>query len=102
MWPLRATRFSVCQRTARARARHSPRPTPHPWLTYTEPLRLTGKGDQVLGAFIECTDWMRVFTPHAERAAARGWPVYELATGHEAMVTAPAELAELLLRAAAA
>nr|WP_246268060.1 hypothetical protein [Acrocarpospora macrocephala] len=56
----------------------------------------------MLGAFIECTDWMRVFTPHAERAAARGWPVYELATGHEAMVTAPAELAELLLRAAAA
>ena len=66
-----------------------PRLTPHPWLTYTEPLRLTGKADQVPGVFVECTDWMRVFTPHAERAAARGWPVHEIATGHEAMVTAP-------------
>jgi len=79
-----------------------PRLTPHPWLTYTEPLRLTGKADQVPGVFIECTDWMRVFTPHAERAAARGWPVHEIATGHEAMVTAPDQLAELLLQIAAA
>ena len=79
-----------------------PRLTPHPWLTYTEPLRLTVKADQVPGAFVECTDWMRVFTPHAERAAARGWPVHEIATGHEAMVTAPEELAELLLEIAAA
>ncbi|GGP12876.1 alpha/beta fold hydrolase [Nonomuraea glycinis] len=79
----------------------SPRLTPHPWLTYTEPLRLTGKGEQVPAAFIECVDWMRVFTPHAERAAARGWPVHEIATGHEAMVTAPEELAALLQRVAA-
>ncbi|WAU82160.1 alpha/beta fold hydrolase [Streptomyces sp. Qhu-G9] len=79
-----------------------PRLTPHPWLAYTEPLRLTGKADQVPGVFVECTDWMRVFTPHAERAAARGWPVHEIATGHEAMVTAPGRLAELLLEIAAA
>jgi pimeloyl-ACP methyl ester carboxylesterase len=78
----------------------APRLTPHPWLSYTEPLRLTGKGEQVPAAFVECTDWMRVFTPHAERAAARGWPVHEIATGHEAMVTAPEELADLLLRIA--
>jgi MFS family permease len=50
---------------------------------------------------LECVDWMRVFTPQAERAAARGWPVREIATGHEAMVTAPAELAVLLLDIAA-
>nr|WP_269128858.1 alpha/beta fold hydrolase [Nonomuraea sp. K271] len=80
----------------------TPRLTPHPWLTYTEPLRLSGKGEQVPAAFVECTDWMRVFTPQAERAAARGWPVHEIATGHEAMVTAPGELAELLLSVAAA
>jgi pimeloyl-ACP methyl ester carboxylesterase len=72
--------------------------TPHPWRTYTEPLRLTGAGESVPAAFIECTDWMRVFQPHAERAAARGWPVHTIATGHEAMVTAPQELAELLLK----
>jgi pimeloyl-ACP methyl ester carboxylesterase len=73
-----------------------PRLTPHPWLTYTEPLRLRGSVD-VPAAFVECTDWMRVFRPHAERAAARGWPVHEVATGHEAMVTAPKELADVLL-----
>jgi pimeloyl-ACP methyl ester carboxylesterase len=73
-----------------------PRLTPHPWLTYTEPLRLGGSA-QVPAAYVECTDWMRVFQPHAERAAALGWPVHHLSTGHEAMVTAPKELAELLL-----
>jgi pimeloyl-ACP methyl ester carboxylesterase len=71
--------------------------TPHPWLTYTEPLRLTGAADRVPAAFVECTDWMRVFQAHAERAAARGWPVRTVATGHEAMVTAPKELADVLL-----
>jgi len=75
----------------------TPRLTPHPWLTYTEPLRLTGKGDGVPATFVECVDWMRVFTAQAERAAARGWPVHEIATGHEAMVTAPDQLAALLL-----
>jgi pimeloyl-ACP methyl ester carboxylesterase len=75
----------------------SERLTPHPWLTYTEPLLLTGAGSDVPAAFIECTDWMRVFQPHAARAAARGWPVHTVATGHEAMVTAPKELADVLL-----
>lgn len=74
-----------------------PRLTPHPWKTYTEPLQLTGKQDTVAAAFIECVDWMRVFTPQAEKAAALGWPTHEIATGHEAMVTAPDKLAELLV-----
>ncbi len=50
--------------------------------------------------FVECTDWMRVFRPHAERAREAGRPVLELPTGHEAMVTAPEELAAVLLRTA--
>lgn len=77
----------------------SPRLTPHPWLSYTEPLRLTAdrRAGAVPAAFIECTDWMRVFQPQAERAAARGWPVHHIAASHEAMVTAPGELAALLL-----
>jgi pimeloyl-ACP methyl ester carboxylesterase len=75
----------------------SPRLTPHPWLSYTQPLRLTGQAGQVRAAFAECTSWMRVFRLQAERAAALGWPVHHIATGHEAMVTAPKELAELLL-----
>ncbi|SDH16164.1 alpha/beta fold hydrolase [Nonomuraea jiangxiensis] len=74
-----------------------PRLTPHPWRTYTEPLLLGGDVGRVPAAYVECTEWLRVFQPHAERAAALGWPVHHLATGHEAMVTAPKELAELLL-----
>jgi hypothetical protein len=54
----------------------------------------------VPGAFIECVDWMRVFTPFAERAGARGWPVDTLSTGHEAMVTAPEALAQALRKLA--
>ena len=75
----------------------SPRLTPHPWLTFTEKLRLTGAVAAVPAEFIECVDWMRVFKGQRERAESRGWPVHEIATGHEAMVTAPKALADLLL-----
>jgi pimeloyl-ACP methyl ester carboxylesterase len=78
----------------------TPRLTPHPWKTYTDPLRLTGAGDDVPAAFIECISWMRVFRSQADRARARGWPVHELDTGHEAMVTAPKALADVLLELA--
>lgn len=71
--------------------------TPQPWLTFTEPLSLTGAAAAVPAEFIECTDWMRVFRGQREKAEAKGWPVHEVETGHEAMVTAPKALAELLL-----
>ena len=74
----------------------TPRLTPHPWKTYTDPLRLSGAVERVPAAFVECVDWMRVFRSQADRARAKGWPVRELATGHEAMVTAPQELATTL------
>jgi pimeloyl-ACP methyl ester carboxylesterase len=80
----------------------TPRLTPHPWLTYTEPIRLGPEEAEVPGVFVECTDWMRVFQPYAERARQRGWPVHEVPTGHEAMVTAPAALAKILLEVAGA
>ncbi|GAA1804535.1 alpha/beta hydrolase [Nesterenkonia flava] len=73
-----------------------PRLTPHPWKTYTDPLPLSGAYQEVTGVYVECVDWMRVFQPFHEQAAAAGWDTYEVATGHEAMVTAPAELAEVL------
>ncbi|SFT57483.1 Alpha/beta hydrolase family protein [Geodermatophilus amargosae] len=78
----------------------SPRLTPHPWKTYTDPLLLTGAVDAVPAAFVECVSWMRVFAAQADRARARGWPVREIATGHEAMVTAPDELAAVLVELA--
>jgi pimeloyl-ACP methyl ester carboxylesterase len=75
----------------------TPRLTPHPWPTFTEPIRLTGAGDVVPGVYIECAAGRRPFQSQAARAADRGWPVHEMPTGHEAMVTMPAELAGLLL-----
>lgn len=74
-----------------------PRLTAHPWKTYTEQLNVTGKHETVDATFVECVDWMRVFTPQAEKAAARGWATREIASGHEAMVTAPGQLAALFL-----
>ncbi|MGK5113733.1 MULTISPECIES: alpha/beta fold hydrolase [unclassified Geodermatophilus] len=75
----------------------TPKLTPHPWKTYLDRLDLTGAADAVPAAFVECVTWMRVFQAQAERARARGWPVHELDTGHEAMVTAPKALADVLL-----
>lgn len=79
----------------------TPRLTPQPWATYSEEITLTEKAASVKGAYIECVDWGRVFRAQADRARAQGWPTFELATGHEAMVTAPDELAALLLDIAA-
>jgi len=74
----------------------TPRLTPHPWRTYTDPLRVGPGLDSVPAAFVECVDWIRVFAAQAERARAAGWPVLTIATGHEAMVTAPDALADIL------
>lgn len=74
----------------------APRLVPHPFKTYTDAVAVSEAARGIPAAFVECTDWMRVFTPFRERAAARGWPTHELRTGHEAMVTAPAALADTL------
>jgi pimeloyl-ACP methyl ester carboxylesterase len=76
----------------------APRLVPHPFKTYTDRAEVSATSLALPSAFVECVDWMRVFEPGAQRAAARGWPVHELATGHEAMVTAPADLAGVLER----
>ncbi len=75
----------------------TPKLTPHPWKTYNDRLHLPGAVDGVPASFIECVTWMRVFSGQADRARERGWPVYELDAGHEAMVTAPKALADVLL-----
>lgn len=74
----------------------TPRLTPQPWATYAEPVKLGTREQEVPGVFIECTSWMRVFTPQADRARSLGWSLRELETGHEAMVTAPEQLAQML------
>ena len=81
-----------------------PKLTPHPAKTFQEPLhyderRLAG----LARTFIRCTgaNGERVLSPSAARCrASPDWAFRELETGHDAMVTMPAELTELLEEAA--
>jgi len=72
--------------------------TPHPAGTYESPLRLRhAVGNGRPATYIVCTE--PLYAPlEASRDWVRraGWPMLEIRTGHDAMVTAPAELAALL------
>jgi pimeloyl-ACP methyl ester carboxylesterase len=75
--------------------------TPHPLATYTEPVPHGNALSAALSrVFIQCTGdpstTLPVFATCAAKASARGWPVYEIETGHVAMLTAPREVAQLL------
>lgn len=78
-----------------------PRLTPHPCATLTEPVRRVNPAAAALPwTYIRCK--LRPNPPFdAVAAAARqpgsGWRYRELAAGHDAMVTAPEELTNLLL-----
>lgn len=76
------------------------RMSPQPLSVYEDPAIDEPLPDDLPGRYIHCTgatmaDMMAGF---ADRARTRGWPVDELATGHEAMLTMPEELAKLLLQ----
>jgi pimeloyl-ACP methyl ester carboxylesterase len=74
---------------------------PQPGKTLTDRLRLTGRGRGLPRTFILCT---RRSTPSrdAERARSEpGWRLREIDSGHDAMITAPGKLSELLMEAAA-
>lgn len=79
-----------------------PRLTAQPVRTYTTPLRLRHRpGNGLPGDYIACTSpAYPVMLPLHERARQAGWPVHGLATGHDAMVSAPLETADLLERIA--
>ncbi|CAA9575550.1 MAG: salicylate esterase [uncultured Thermomicrobiales bacterium] len=83
-----------------------PKLVPQPFKTFTQPLRLVNAaGFAGPKTFVACVEapaagWREAM---AERArAGPGWRYRELATGHDAMVTAPRQLADLLLAAARA
>ena len=81
-----------------------PRLVPQPLRTFTEPHRLRHpEAPPPPRTYIACTGLGASPTsrPFAERARADpSWRYRELATGHDAMVTLPRELARLLLEAA--
>jgi pimeloyl-ACP methyl ester carboxylesterase len=76
--------------------------TPHPLKTWLDPIRLTNGGsDGLRRAYVHCVDPvlpMASFPAHYARLRAdQSWSVSTLATGHDAMITAPAAVADLLL-----
>ncbi|MDP6706423.1 MAG: alpha/beta fold hydrolase [Alphaproteobacteria bacterium] len=76
--------------------------TPQPWATFTAPIRLSGAGARiakrtfVLAAAYDPSPFQR-YAKMAEREP--GWVGRSLPTGHDAMVTMPEALTELLLEA---
>lgn len=76
--------------------------TPHPFKTFTTALSLNNPiGNGLPAAYIRCTDPpYRPAGVSLERAGKLGWPVEEIATGHDAMVSEPLALADLLERLA--
>ena len=73
---------------------------PAPYKTFTDPVRRTDPAAEALPrTYIRCLQW---HSPTLDRFAEEaknipGWRYRELTTGHEAMVTAPKEVAGLLL-----
>jgi pimeloyl-ACP methyl ester carboxylesterase len=74
------------------------RVTPHPFNTFVSPLRLANPvRNGVPGYYIVCSD--PIYAPlqaSRDRVRADGWDVVDLPTGHDAMVTAPKALADIL------
>lgn len=79
-----------------------PRLVPHPIKSFLTPVRVTNPGFGMLPrTFIYCNQPpMGFFEPSAEKARAEGWRFHVLAVGHDSMITAPRELAGLLLEIA--
>lgn len=75
--------------------------TVQPLRTFEQPMRLTNSAAAALPrTFIHCTSGPLApsFAPFAARGQSEpGWRFHELATGHDAMLTAPGELADVLL-----
>jgi hypothetical protein len=76
--------------------------TDHPYATLSQPGALPPPAG-IARSFIACTIRLRdTYLRFAETARKDpGWDYFELATGHDAMVTAPGRLAELLVKEAA-
>ena len=77
--------------------------TPHPRNTFETALTLNHPiANGVPATYIACADpWYAPLASSRERARGFGWPMREIATGHDAMVTAPGDLVRMLIEIAA-
>ena len=70
---------------------------------YQEPLQFDARRvAEVPRTFVDCTDpaWPSIAPMRRRVRAEPGWRVVEIATGHDAMVSAPRALADVLLACA--
>jgi pimeloyl-ACP methyl ester carboxylesterase len=80
--------------------------TPHPFSTYEDAPPLGAlESASIPRTYIHCTQghvasWMANMETFAAKARNLGWKVYDLAAGHDAMLTHPRELANILLEIA--
>jgi hypothetical protein len=80
------------------------RQTPQPGGVYDDPLNFdAGRWAARPRTFVDCTSpALPTIDPSRQRVRSEpGWEVVELATGHDPMVSAPGDLADVLLRVAA-
>ncbi len=80
------------------------RMTPHPLATYTEPVPAgDARSAGIPRIFIHCignpSSTPDLFSTSAAKARDKGWRVIDLEAGHLAMLTAPTQLAAILLKA---
>jgi len=70
--------------------------SPMPWHTHDQPIRLTNpKTINIPRSYISCIDYDD-FHFMARRAKSAGWDYHELKTGHDAMITVPDKLGQIL------
>jgi pimeloyl-ACP methyl ester carboxylesterase len=76
--------------------------TPQPFASYEQPLTLRNPvGNGLPATYVVCSDPLYpTLQASRDRATSYGWAMRELATGHDAMVLAPDDLAGLLVEVA--
>ncbi len=76
--------------------------TPHPWKCFEQPLTLSDEDavKKIPRTIINCTPTLAMRPPDNLGRAFEGDRVWEIDTGHDLMITEPAQVAEMLLRLA--
>ncbi len=74
-----------------------PRLSSMPWHTHDQKIRITNPvaTNNIPKSYISCTEYEN-FHFMAQRAKSAGWDYHELNTGHDAMITVPDELVQIL------
>jgi len=84
------------------RAMVNRRLTSHPYATLTEKMRIGNSADQIPNhTYIHASKWgnPQIDAQYALARKRAGWKVFEVACGHDIMIDAPNELAEILVSA---